>query len=93
MQRNSGLNHEEYNYERLTAFDVISVEHKREDVFQDRLNMYIIEHSIAHERVFLRFHENATNRYSIRLNTNQFEYMGQFSRKHFTHRKDVADPT
>ena len=53
----------------------------------------MIEHSRAHARVFLRFHENATNRDSIRLNTNKFDNMGLLSRKHITHGKDVAGPT
>ncbi len=79
MQRNLRLNHEEYNYELLTAVDILCIEHKQED--------------ISHECVFFRFHENATNRDSIRLNTNKFDNMGLFSPKHITHGEDVAGPT
>ena len=49
--------------------------------------------TLDHARVFLRFHENATNRDSIRLNTNKFDNMGLFSPKHITHGYDVAGPT
>ncbi len=53
----------------------------------------MIKHSRAHARVFLRFHENATNHDLIQLNTNKLDNMGLFSPKHITQGEDVAGPT
>ena len=76
------MNHEEYKYELLTAVEVLM-----------RTSVSRLTQHVRDRTLFLRFHENATNRDSIRLNTNKFGNMGLLPQKHITHEKDLAGPT